>query len=230
MWIQSLGPSREDSPGGGHGSPLQYSCLENPMDRGAWWPMVLLITFPSFKHYIILAFILSCSRGSSIVWLDGSRWQLVKFDFVASSDSSGLWCFCPPNLKFCCERSQFPHEWEIPLPWHACAQFSELEAVAATLPRWAPCAHPVSKRFTVLVVTVDPDHHEGLVLLLHSGLWVQRSMFEFREFIEFVQASGSEINKKVFLQGQIVNIFSFAETRSLLQLLSSTEVAVIDKT
>ena len=24
------------SPGGGHGSPLQYSCLENPMDRGAW--------------------------------------------------------------------------------------------------------------------------------------------------------------------------------------------------
>ena len=24
-------------PGGGHGKPLQYSCLENPMDRGAWW-------------------------------------------------------------------------------------------------------------------------------------------------------------------------------------------------
>ena len=23
-------------PGGGHGSPLQYPCLENPMDRGAW--------------------------------------------------------------------------------------------------------------------------------------------------------------------------------------------------
>ena len=23
-------------PGGGHSSPLQYSCLENPMDRGAW--------------------------------------------------------------------------------------------------------------------------------------------------------------------------------------------------
>ena len=25
------------SPGGGNGYPLQYSCLENPMDRGAWW-------------------------------------------------------------------------------------------------------------------------------------------------------------------------------------------------
>ena len=24
------------SPGGGHGNPLQYSCLEHPMDRGAW--------------------------------------------------------------------------------------------------------------------------------------------------------------------------------------------------
>ena len=28
------------SPGGGHGKPRQYSCLENPMDRGAWWDMV----------------------------------------------------------------------------------------------------------------------------------------------------------------------------------------------
>ena len=37
MWedldlIRGLGRS----PGGGHGNPLQYSCLENPMDRGAW--------------------------------------------------------------------------------------------------------------------------------------------------------------------------------------------------
>ena len=27
-------------PGGGHGNPLQDSCLENPMDRGAWWATV----------------------------------------------------------------------------------------------------------------------------------------------------------------------------------------------
>ena len=26
--------------GGGHDSPVQYSCLENPMDRGAWWATV----------------------------------------------------------------------------------------------------------------------------------------------------------------------------------------------
>ena len=29
-------PWVERFPGGGHGNPLQYSCLENPMDRGAW--------------------------------------------------------------------------------------------------------------------------------------------------------------------------------------------------
>ena len=31
-------------PGGGHGNPLPYSCLENPMDRGAWRAMVHGVT------------------------------------------------------------------------------------------------------------------------------------------------------------------------------------------
>ena len=29
-------PGSGRSPGGGHGNPLHYSCLENPMDRGGW--------------------------------------------------------------------------------------------------------------------------------------------------------------------------------------------------
>ena len=32
------------SPGGRHGNPLQYFCLENPMDRGAWWAAVHGVT------------------------------------------------------------------------------------------------------------------------------------------------------------------------------------------
>ena len=32
-WVRKI-------PGRGHGNPLQYSCLENPMDRGFWWAMV----------------------------------------------------------------------------------------------------------------------------------------------------------------------------------------------
>ena len=38
--ISSLGRS----PGEGYGHPLQYSCLENPMDRGAWWAAVHGVT------------------------------------------------------------------------------------------------------------------------------------------------------------------------------------------
>ena len=30
-------PGSGRSPGGEHGNPLQYSCLENPMGRGTWW-------------------------------------------------------------------------------------------------------------------------------------------------------------------------------------------------
>ena len=35
-----LMPGSGRSPGEGNGNPLQYSCLENPMDRGAWWATV----------------------------------------------------------------------------------------------------------------------------------------------------------------------------------------------
>jgi len=44
-WVQSL--RWEDFPGGGNGNPLQYSCLENPMDKGAWWATVYGIA----KHW-----------------------------------------------------------------------------------------------------------------------------------------------------------------------------------
>ena len=33
-------PGLERSPGDGNNNPLQYPCLENPMDRGAWWATV----------------------------------------------------------------------------------------------------------------------------------------------------------------------------------------------
>ena len=37
-------PELGRSPGGGHGNPLQYSFLENPMDRGAWRAIVHRVT------------------------------------------------------------------------------------------------------------------------------------------------------------------------------------------
>ena len=41
-WVHSL--NWEDSPGEGNGYPLQYSCLENHMDRGAWQATVHGVT------------------------------------------------------------------------------------------------------------------------------------------------------------------------------------------
>ena len=56
-WFRSLG--WEDSPGEGNGNPLQYSCLENPMDRGTWqatvhgvtksWTQLSINNWPSLK-------------------------------------------------------------------------------------------------------------------------------------------------------------------------------------
>ena len=43
-WIPGLGRS----PGGGHGTPLQYSCQENLMDREAWWATLLRVRV---RHY-----------------------------------------------------------------------------------------------------------------------------------------------------------------------------------
>ena len=37
-------PGSGRAPGAGHGNPLQYPCLENPMDRGAWWATVHGVT------------------------------------------------------------------------------------------------------------------------------------------------------------------------------------------
>ena len=37
-------PGLERSPGGGNGNPLQYSCLGNSLDRGAWWATVHVVT------------------------------------------------------------------------------------------------------------------------------------------------------------------------------------------
>ena len=40
----SLIPASGRFPGGGNGTPLQYSCLGNPADRGAWWAAVSGVT------------------------------------------------------------------------------------------------------------------------------------------------------------------------------------------
>ena len=100
-------------PGGGHGNPLQYSCLENPRDRGAWWadttewlsphascwqhvlqvlqPWVgrdscrdlVFSSFVLFSHYFLLHSIYSCS-----IYGTGCIFPLVLF----LADTGNLHC------------------------------------------------------------------------------------------------------------------------------------------
>ena len=44
MRVEGSIPGLGRSPGEGHGDPLQYYCLENPMDRGAWWATFHTVT------------------------------------------------------------------------------------------------------------------------------------------------------------------------------------------
>ena len=47
-------PGSGGSPGKGNGNPLQYSCQENPMDRGVWWDTVHGITESDTTHTLTL--------------------------------------------------------------------------------------------------------------------------------------------------------------------------------
>ena len=53
-------PWSGQSPGEGNGYPLQYSCLENSMDRGAWWATVYGIAESDMIEQLMLWFPLLC--------------------------------------------------------------------------------------------------------------------------------------------------------------------------
>ena len=73
-----LTPGLGRSPGGGHDNPLQYSCLENPMDWGAWWASVHGVQRVGHdwatKH----------NTAQSFYWL--SRWLSGEESFFLSGD------------------------------------------------------------------------------------------------------------------------------------------------
>ena len=50
-------PGLERSPGEGHGNPLQISCLENPMDKGAWWATAHGVTESDMTKQLTLVYI-----------------------------------------------------------------------------------------------------------------------------------------------------------------------------
>ena len=71
----------------GNGNPLQYSCLENPMDRGAWWATVYRVaksqTQLSDPHYYYSNYVLPCFSLSlsKMYCLTHRFWHSMYFHF-----------------------------------------------------------------------------------------------------------------------------------------------------
>ena len=80
-------PGSGRSPGGGNGNPLQYSCLENPMERGDWWAKVRGVAesdmTEQLTHYgpNVLDSYQCCSL---------QHWTLL----LPPVTSTAGWCFC----------------------------------------------------------------------------------------------------------------------------------------
>ena len=72
-------PRSGRSPGEGHGNPLQDSCLENPMDRGAWWAIV----------YSCVTQVRRLSTHT-MIWKVGGGWKLSSIKSPEKGDSEFL--------------------------------------------------------------------------------------------------------------------------------------------
>ena len=78
-------PESGRSPGGGHGNPLQYSCLENPMDRGAWWATVHGVTKSQARL---------CDCHFLLICLKRVAWNTLSLGITPHSNSRSLKVFC----------------------------------------------------------------------------------------------------------------------------------------
>ena len=93
-------PGSGRSPGGGHGNPLQYSCLDNPMDRGSWGCKELDIisiaaagTFLySFKYvYSLLAQMVKNPPAMQETWVQSLGWEDPLEKGIATHSSILAW-------------------------------------------------------------------------------------------------------------------------------------------
>ena len=92
------------SPGGGHGNPLQYSCLESPMDGEAWWATVhqfsksstwlkqlsMLIIISDVEHICKCLLAICVSFGESLFW-SSVHFLTVLFDNLILSCVNSLY-------------------------------------------------------------------------------------------------------------------------------------------
>ena len=107
-------PGSGRSPGGGHGNPLQYSGLENPVDRGAWWATIHGVAQSdmteraglSFSSLSLLGFMVNSHYWNCIISIECGPWgreesdttEQLPFHFSLSCTGEGngnpLQCSC----------------------------------------------------------------------------------------------------------------------------------------
>ena len=80
-------PGSGKAPGGGHGNPLQYSCLENPMDREAWWATVQMIT----KNWTQLKWWHAHTHTSLKILINSCKTSGMHIFLVVSYPWSSMW-------------------------------------------------------------------------------------------------------------------------------------------
>ena len=99
------------SPGGGNGNPRQYSCLGNPMDRGAWWATVHGVT-KSLTQLKLLCTLACTSCHRRPPWKQ--RWFQGETKTKEESGCSILSCKCPPGQR----NFQLRLSKSLPYPCH----------------------------------------------------------------------------------------------------------------
>ena len=89
-----LRPGR--SPGGGNGNPLQYSCQDDPMDKGAWWATVHEVTksqtrLNAHTEREVKQYLQMCYRGGVYTYSSGLwNWEANKKSFCQELDTERL--------------------------------------------------------------------------------------------------------------------------------------------
>ena len=100
------------SPGGGHGNPLQYPCLENPMDRGAW---LQSMGSQRVRHDSATA------RTHSGLVQNWPSLTLESFPFIVTPRIPALLCCCFVNsqaLSAPCDSTRFGSSYQAFLLCH----------------------------------------------------------------------------------------------------------------
>ena len=89
MWDMDSSPGSGRPPGGGCGNPLQYPCLENPMDKGAWWATVHGVAKSRTRLQRLSTVMCSCVLRNRVSDIEGLLWS--SFLNVLKDHGFSLW-------------------------------------------------------------------------------------------------------------------------------------------